>query len=137
MDVLVLASETLSRKKLPAFKDRSTVLVNTPVVDCGEVWERGLRIRRVLGGEGLVHNVDVFEGCHTSSSGAVVSQVHFLFGIHLVSFLPISYQCTEAVDPFQGYNARIGLESRKDHRSLLSVGDKTHLEPHNMTGDHK
>lgn len=39
MDALVLASETLSRKNLPAFKDRSTVLVNTPVVDCREIRE--------------------------------------------------------------------------------------------------
>jgi hypothetical protein len=68
-----LASEPLSRKKLPTFEDRSTVLVKTPVVDCGEVWERRFRVRRVLRGEVLVYDVDMLEGCHTSTSGTMVS----------------------------------------------------------------
>ena len=121
MDALILAPKTLSRKKLPTFEDRPTVLVNTPVVDCGEIWERGFRVRRLLRGEVSVYNVDVLEGCHTGASGTVVSQVHFSFGVHLMSFLPIGYQRTKAVDPFQGDNARIGLELYKNYRSYWKI----------------
>ena len=117
MGLLVLASEPFPRKKLSTFEGWSAVFIKTPTVDCGEVWERGFGVRRVLGGKVLVYDVDVFEGCHTSATGTMVSQVHLLFGIHLMSLLPVSYQCTEAVNPLQGDDTRMGLELRQDYRS--------------------
>ena len=116
MDVLILASEPLSCEKLPTSEDRSTVLVKTPAVDRGEFWERRFWVRRVLRGKILVHDVDGLEWCHASTPSAMVSQIHFPFGVHLMSFLPISYQRTESVNPFQGDDARVRLGLRKGFR---------------------
>jgi len=132
--VLILASESLSCKKLPTFEDRPTVLVKTPVIDRGEVWKRGFGVRRVLRGKVLVYDVNALEGCHSSASGTMVSQVHFLFGVHLMPFLPVGYQRTETVNPFQSDNARIGLICV---RIIPANQETAHLEPHNMASDHE
>ena len=108
-DVLVLASESLPGEEFPAFQNRPTILIQAQIVNPGKVWKRGFRVWRVLRGEVLVYDMNVFERRHASTSGAVVSQVHFLFGVHLVSFLPIRYQSAQTMDPLQSDDARVRL----------------------------
>ena len=48
----------------------------------------------------LIYNMDVLEGYYMSAPGTMVYQVHFSFGVHLVSFFPIGYRCMETVNPF-------------------------------------
>ena len=108
-NLLILASESLPRKEFPAFKNRPTILIQAQIINSGKVWERGFRVWRVLRWKVLVYDMNVFERRHASTSGAVVSQVHFLFGVHLVSFLPICYQSTQTMDPLQSDDARVRL----------------------------
>jgi len=49
-------------------------------------------------------------------------------------FLPVGYQRTETVNPFQNDNARIGLICV---RIIVGNQETAHLEPHNMAGDHE
>ena len=73
----------------------------------------------------MVHNVNVFERSNAGTPGTEVGKVHFLLGVHLVPFFPICYQRAEAVDPFEGDDARMCLDQYKIIVSFAIVGELT------------